>query len=46
MKKGLNSKVIEYAGEFDLVINPLMNKLYLKKQEKDKKKLQKLKEKK
>ena len=30
-KRGYNTTIIEYIGEFDLVVNPLMYKVYLKK---------------
>lgn len=33
-KMGFNSSVIEYIGEFDLVISPLMYKIYLRKNKK------------
>lgn len=35
-KVGFNSSIIEYIGEFDLVINPMMYKIYLKKSQKEK----------
>lgn len=35
--KGLNSNIVEYIGEFDLVINKFMYKIYLRKLEKEKK---------
>jgi len=34
---GFNPTIIEYIGEFDLIINPLMYKIYLNKQAKKKK---------
>ena len=33
-KKGFNSSIIEYIGEFDLIINPLMYKVYKQKSQK------------
>lgn len=33
-KQGFNTAVIEYIGEFDLIINPLMYKVYLHKEKK------------
>lgn len=35
-KKGFNSSVIEYIGEFDLIINPMMYKVYKNKSKKKK----------
>ena len=35
-KKGFNSSVIEYIGEFDLIINPIMYKVYKNKSKKKK----------
>lgn len=37
-KMGFNSSIIEYIGEFDLIINPLMYKIHEHKLEKDRKK--------
>lgn len=34
---GFNPTIIEYIGEFDLIINPLMYKIYLRKEKKKKK---------
>jgi len=37
-KLGFNTTIMEYIGEFDLIINPLMYKIYQYKQNKEKKK--------
>ena len=37
-KLGFNSSIIEYIGEFDMIINPFMYKIYKRKEQKNKKK--------